>query len=60
MQVYAGLDVSLKTTDICLMDEASKIVWRGTSASDPASFCCQEGEKNQRFFEEILLTIVLR
>ena len=37
MQVYAGLDVSLKTTHICLMDEAGKIVWRGVSASDPAS-----------------------
>jgi len=37
MQVYAGLDVSLKTTHICLMDEGGKIVWRGVSASDPAS-----------------------
>ena len=37
MQVYAGLDVSLKTMHICLMDEAGKIVWRGVSASDPAS-----------------------
>ena len=37
MQVYAGLDVSVETTHICLMDEIGKIVWRGASASDPAS-----------------------
>ena len=36
MQVYAGLDVSLKTTHICLMNEGGKTIWRGVSASDPA------------------------
>ncbi len=29
MQMYAGLDVGGKTTAICVVDEAGKIVWRG-------------------------------
>jgi transposase len=37
MQVYAGLDVSLKTTHICVMGDDAKIVWRGVCASDPMS-----------------------
>jgi transposase len=37
MRVYAGLDVSLKTTHICVVGEDAKIVWRGVSASDPVS-----------------------
>ena len=26
---YVGLDVSLKETSICVIDDADKIVWRG-------------------------------
>ncbi|WP_162806670.1 IS110 family transposase [Sphingosinicella terrae] len=35
MQFYAGLDVSDKSTHICLVDEAGSVVWRGVCASDP-------------------------
>jgi len=37
MQVYAGLDISLKTAHICVVGEDAKIVWRGVCASDPVS-----------------------
>lgn len=32
---YAGLDVSNKSTHICVVDEAGSIVWRGVRATDP-------------------------
>jgi transposase len=34
-RLYAGLDVSDKSTHICLVDEAGAIVWRGACATDP-------------------------
>ena len=35
MKHYIGLDVSLKTTAICIMAENEKIVCEGTTATDP-------------------------
>jgi transposase len=35
MAFYAGLDVSDKSTHICLVDEAGAIAWRGACATDP-------------------------
>lgn len=35
VQIYAGLDVSDKSTHICLVDEAGSPVWCGVCASDP-------------------------
>jgi len=35
MTIYAGLDVSDKTTHICVVDGAGKILWRGVCATDP-------------------------
>jgi len=32
---YVGLDVSLKETSICVIDDADKIVWRGQVDSTP-------------------------
>jgi transposase len=32
---YVGLDVSLKETSICVIDDADKIVWRGRVGSTP-------------------------
>jgi len=29
IEVYAGLDVSDKTTHICAVDKDGKVVWRG-------------------------------
>jgi transposase len=35
IEVYAGLDVSDKTTHICAVDKDGKVVWRGVCATDP-------------------------
>jgi len=32
---YVGLDVSLKETSICVIDDVGKIVWRGRTESTP-------------------------
>ena len=32
---YVGLDVSLETTSICVIDDAGAIIWRGKCHSDP-------------------------
>ena len=32
---YVGLDVSLETTSICVIDDAGAIIWRGKCCSDP-------------------------
>ncbi len=34
-EVYAGLDVSDKTTHVCVVDGAGAVVWTGACASDP-------------------------
>lgn len=34
-KIYAALDVSDKTTHVCVVDGAGTIVWRGACASDP-------------------------
>ena len=34
-EVYAGLDISDKATQICLMDRDGAVAWRGKCASDP-------------------------
>lgn len=36
MAIFAGLDVSDKSTHICAVDDAGAIVWRGACATDPA------------------------
>jgi len=36
MTMYAGLDVSDKTTHICVVDGDGVVVWRGVCATDPA------------------------
>ena len=35
MKMFAGLDVGGKTTAICIVDEAGKIVWRGMADTHP-------------------------
>ena len=35
MPHYVGLDVSQKTTAICVVDEQGRRVWRGVCATDP-------------------------
>ena len=36
MAIYAGLDVSDKSTHVCVVDDAGVVVWRGACATDPA------------------------
>jgi len=37
MELYAGLDVSLKETSICVVDGKGEIVSEGTVISEPAA-----------------------
>ncbi|MGH7096437.1 MAG: IS110 family transposase [Stellaceae bacterium] len=37
MPHYVGLDVSLKTTAICVVDEQGRRLWRGVCATDPGA-----------------------
>ena len=36
-QTYCGLDVSDKTTHVCVVDVDGKVIWRGVCATDPAA-----------------------
>ena len=36
MEYYVGLDVSLKSTHICIMDKDQQVVWRGSLDSQPS------------------------
>lgn len=38
-QHYVGLDVSLETTSVCVIDQDGKIVWRGKCATEPDAIC---------------------
>ncbi len=35
MEVYVGLDVSDKSTAVCVVDGAGAVIWRGACATDP-------------------------
>jgi transposase len=37
LQQYVGLDVSLETTAVCVVDGQGTVVWRGKCASTPES-----------------------
>jgi transposase len=44
MDYYAGIDVSLEQSSVCVVDESGKIVREMKVASDPAAFCwCRSG-----------------
>ncbi|MCA1371614.1 hypothetical protein I6F15_30520 [Bradyrhizobium sp. BRP14] len=36
MEYYVGLDVSLKSTHICIMDQDRRVVWRGSADTQPS------------------------
>lgn len=38
-QHYVGLDVSLETTSICVIDHIGAVVWRGKCSSEPDAIC---------------------
>ena len=35
MALFVGLDVSLKTTSICIVEANGKLVWEGKALSEP-------------------------
>ncbi len=37
MSMFAGLDVSLKSTVICVLDSSGRVRWRGSVSSDPGA-----------------------
>jgi transposase len=37
LDLYVGLDVSMETTAICIIDDKGTPVWRGACATDPAA-----------------------
>ena len=40
MEHYVGLDVSLKLTAICIVDQTGKVVREGMVPSDPEAIAC--------------------
>ncbi len=42
METYVGLDVSQKSTAVCVIDGDGNPVWRGTVASDPQAMSLTE------------------
>lgn len=38
-QLFAGLDVSDKTTAICVLDKYGTVIWEGVAATEPAALC---------------------
>jgi hypothetical protein len=40
MEHFAGLDVSLKETSVCILDSAGKIIRETRVASEPVEWAC--------------------
>ena len=40
MEYYAGIDVSLEYSSLCVVDGTGKIVREGKAASEPAALIC--------------------
>lgn len=47
MPFYAGLDVSQKTTAICVVDQHGARRWRGTCATDPSAIAAAVGRRRR-------------
>ena len=39
MEYYAGIDVSLESASVCIVDDKGTIVREGKAASEPAALC---------------------
>jgi len=55
-QTYCGLDVSDKTTHICVVDGEGKVVWRGVGATDPQALAAMLGKHCQGLARVVLET----
>lgn len=54
MKHYIGLDISMKETSICIVDETGKIVYEGNEKTDPKLLAIRVREKTS-FIEKIAL-----
>lgn len=45
MKLYVGLDVSLKETAVCVVDENSRLVFEGRVKSDPGALAALLAKK---------------
>ncbi len=48
MELYVGMDVSLKETSICVVDSSGKIVSEGTVISEPSAALSLQINKSDR------------
>lgn len=48
MSIYAGLDVSDKSTHMCLVDGEGAIAWHGVCATDPEVIATITGTRQLR------------
>jgi hypothetical protein len=62
MPHHVGLDVSQKTTTICVVDEQGQRLWRGECTTDPgaiaarvfqACWCRRQGGYRDRFYDAL-------
>ena len=58
MAIYAGLDVSDKSTHVCLVDGDGAITWRGACAADPEVITRMLGRHADRI-ERVVLVITV-
>ena len=54
MTTYAGLDVSLETVAVCVLDEAGRVVWRGKCAAEPEIIARLLAERAQGLVRTVL------
>ena len=55
-QTYAGLDVSDKSTHVCVVAEDGKVVWRGVCATDPMALATTLNKHCRGVFRVVLET----
>jgi transposase len=53
---YCGLDVSDKTTHLCVVDSDGKVIWRGVCATDPAAIAATLSKRAPDLVRVILET----
>lgn len=59
MKIFAALDVSDKTTYVCVVDGDGAIVWRGVCATDPAVLAATLA-RHAPGLERVLLALLAR
>ncbi len=54
MDHFAGLDVSVKDTSVCIVDDTGKIVREVKVASEPTAFACPLGPADGKVARKIV------